>query len=207
MKTICRFEAGGRWASRGVPLTLVTSKGETSPQTLYAPIKLIHIIFLGILFDYPLQFCHLGTCLRCDFFVDVLEQSPQWRPFDLLCFGKFLQNLFTDLRSLFFLHLLVPQALPLHPLSQPNDRVIPSLPFFDFHLRSVGKAVIACAVMADSVAHRFNQYGPPTALKRHLPRFRRCLSNGKNIISIDADSVDSIANSATSDAISLVLLQ
>ena len=94
----------------------------------------------------------------------------------------------------------------LHPFPQASDGIIASFPIFDFDFASIGETVVASAVMGGAVAHRFDEDGFAAIFECHSAGFFGDFTHGENVIAVDADGVNAVANAAAGDAVAAVLL-
>ena len=60
--------------------------------------------------------------------------------------------------------------------------------------------------MRDTVAHRFNKDWLSTILERHSPGFFSHFPYSEDVITVNADGIDAVTYTATSDAVAAVLL-
>lgn len=62
-------------------------------------------------------------------------------------------------------------------------------------------------MVGDAVAHCFYEDGFAAVLQCHTPSFLRYFANGEDVVSIDADGVDTVAYASAGYAIATILLQ
>jgi hypothetical protein len=101
--------------------------------------------------------------------------------------------------------ILTPKALVFQPLAQSNDGIIATLPILDFHTGAVRKAVVAGAVVGDTVAHRLNQNWSTTITQCSSASLFHCFIDSKDVVSIDSDSVNAVSDSSTGNSVATVL--
>lgn len=62
-------------------------------------------------------------------------------------------------------------------------------------------------MVRDAVAHRFDQDRFPAVLQRHRPRFLGGFADGEDVVAVDTDGVDAVADPAARDTVAPVLFQ